>query len=96
MMCWCVSAAHACGAETAHVTQVVPQTLNEHGPAWMAAELRLTAHPLQEARMVWLLERNNDVLTCEIRQTPDSTAFEFDSRPGADRRRPCDSTPRQN
>jgi hypothetical protein len=38
--------------------------------------------------MVWLLERNNDVLTCEIRQTPDSTAFEFEL---ASRRGPAET-----
>ena len=28
--------------------------------------------------MVWLLERNDDVLTCEIRQSIDLTEYEFE------------------
>ena len=28
--------------------------------------------------MVWLLERNNDVLTCEIRPAKNSTDYEFE------------------
>ena len=31
--------------------------------------------------MVWLLERNDDVLTCEIRETSDATGFEFELAP---------------
>ena len=28
--------------------------------------------------MVWLLERNDDLLTCEIRQTPEAGGYEFE------------------
>jgi hypothetical protein len=28
--------------------------------------------------MIWLLERNDDVLMCEIRQADDSTCYEFE------------------
>lgn len=33
--------------------------------------------------MVWFLERNGDILTCEIRQAEDSTEFEFEVSPVA-------------
>jgi hypothetical protein len=38
--------------------------------------------------MVWLLERNNDVLTCEIRQADNSNDFEFEV---ASRRGPAET-----
>jgi hypothetical protein len=38
--------------------------------------------------MVWLLERNGDVLTCEIRERIDSTEYEFEV---ASRRGPAET-----
>jgi hypothetical protein len=38
--------------------------------------------------MVWLLERNDDVLTCEIRQPIDSAEYEFEV---ASRRGPAET-----
>ena len=28
--------------------------------------------------MIWLLQRNTDILTCEIRESADSTGYEFE------------------
>ena len=39
--------------------------------------------------MVWVLERNNDILKCEIRQVPNSTDYEFEV---ANRRGPTETS----
>ena len=72
--------AHLCGGRTiarrSHARIAIP--VNGIRDLFVATELPLLFAPNSGgAHVTWTLQRDNDVLTCEIRQAADSSDYEF-------------------